>query len=531
MDRGFLSQKGSGVRRGVKEKQVLMADKSAEGEKHVNVVNAGLESFPTVSKAHGFQSLDSNEENMNDVGTTMGPNPAGNTPAYGFFLGKKVPYPVVANYNNLLILKKWHPDENILKEDVSTVSVWVKLHDGPVTAFNEDGLSAIATKLGCDVALQTLPTDMKAGEKATLMKKAYNTLILCLGDWIKHLMLLTSLSLFYENFVETLLYGRESFTMEDVLATLNSKELKKRTEGAKEEIGDGLYVKGRSDHSGSSKKRLSNEEVKWVRQKGKRNQDSDSSDEEGNAYFREALAVVGNDEMTDLVMDSCGSYHMTHKRDFLYDFKVVDDGSVQLGLYCKMQLGRIKVIKGCRVMMTGMRKKNCVYTLEAKVMTFGVQKHGGSKQVKLKQVGSKKVGFKQLGHKQVGFKQLGPGVETGVHGVQDEKRVWFEVELQRAQGDREAKISSTTIHATKETPPTPNPSTSTETPPLNPSTTKSHHHRTTPLHRNPAVTKSRPPRITTETNHEVLRYHHFWFAKSSRGFFLSSMCNSSTAFC
>ncbi|GJS61827.1 hypothetical protein Tco_0656611 [Tanacetum coccineum] len=39
-----------------------------------------------------------------------------------------------------------------------------------------------------------------------------------------------------------------------------------------------------------------------------------------------------------------------------------------------------------------------------------VQKHGGSKQV--------------------GFKELGPGVETGVHGVQDEKRVWFEVELQ-----------------------------------------------------------------------------------------------------
>ncbi|GKA12754.1 hypothetical protein Tco_0692300, partial [Tanacetum coccineum] len=26
-----------------------------------------------------------------------------------------------------------------------------------------------------------------------------------------------------------------------------------------------------------------------------------------------------------------------------------------------------------------------------------------------------------------------------VHGVHDEKRVWFEVELQRAQGDREAE--------------------------------------------------------------------------------------------
>ncbi|GJV32869.1 protein kinase, ATP binding site-containing protein [Tanacetum coccineum] len=84
---------------------------------------------------------------------------------YGFFLGKKVAYPVVANYvrntwvkyglicsmfssftglfsfqfssmdglddmlenspwfirNNPLILKKWHPDENLLKEDISTV--------------------------------------------------------------------------------------------------------------------------------------------------------------------------------------------------------------------------------------------------------------------------------------------------------------------------------------------------------------------------------------------------------------------------
>ncbi|GJY39981.1 hypothetical protein Tco_0426345, partial [Tanacetum coccineum] len=69
-----------------------------------------------------------------------------------------------------------------------------------------------------------------------------------------------------------------------------------------------------------------------------------------------------------------------------------------------------------------------------------VQKHGGSKQVGLKQLGSKQVGFEQLGHKQVGFKQLGPVVETGFHGVQDEKRVWFKVELQGAQGDREAEV-------------------------------------------------------------------------------------------
>ncbi|GJY99067.1 hypothetical protein Tco_0516497 [Tanacetum coccineum] len=52
----------------------------------------------------------------------------------------------------------------------------------------------------------------------------------------------------------------------------------------------------------------------------------------------------------------------------------------------------------------------------------------------------KQVGFKQLGHKQVGFKQLGPGVRTGLHGVHVDKRVWFEVERQGAQGNRKAKV-------------------------------------------------------------------------------------------
>nr|GEU61225.1 ribonuclease H-like domain-containing protein [Tanacetum cinerariifolium] len=91
---GFLRQKGCRVKRGVKEKQVLLADKSVEVNKHVNValginfdtqtpnvVNAGLELFLTVSEAHGIHSpASANEENMNDVGTTVRPILAGNTP-------------------------------------------------------------------------------------------------------------------------------------------------------------------------------------------------------------------------------------------------------------------------------------------------------------------------------------------------------------------------------------------------------------------------------------------------------------------
>nr|GEU34839.1 reverse transcriptase domain-containing protein [Tanacetum cinerariifolium] len=194
-------------------------------------------------------------------------------------------------------------------------------------------MRALMVQQGCDAALETLTANIEAGEKAALMKKAYNTLILCLGDEDHTLMLLTSLPPSYENFVKTLLYGRESLTMDDVLATLNSKELKKRTEGTKEETSDGLSIKERFDHSeGHLKRDCLMKKSSGFAKKAKRDQDSDSSDDEGNAYFGEALVVVRNDEMTKLVMDSGRSYHMTHIRDFLYNFKGLDGGLVQLGI-------------------------------------------------------------------------------------------------------------------------------------------------------------------------------------------------------
>nr|GEX61306.1 zinc finger, CCHC-type [Tanacetum cinerariifolium] len=305
---------------------------------------------------------------------------------------------------------------------------------------------------------------MKAGEKATLMKKAYGTSILRLEDRVLREVTkeTTAAAEIWTKLTSLYMTKRESLTMEDVLATLNSRELEKRTEGTKEVTSDELYVKGRSDYSGKVhsdessrfKSRGRNGKLKsfichskghlkrdclikksngFVK-KGKHDQDFDSSDDEGNAYFGEDLVVVENDEMTELVTDSGGSYHMTHKRDFLYDFKVIDDGSVQLkdvkyvprlrrslislgtlekeGCTLKMQMGRIKVIKGLRFMKTGIKKKNSVYSLEEK----------------------------QLGVKQVGFKQLGPGVKTVVHGVQVDKRVWFEVEVHGAQGNRETEV-------------------------------------------------------------------------------------------
>nr|GEX74121.1 hypothetical protein [Tanacetum cinerariifolium] len=57
---------------------------------------------------------------------------------YGFFLEKRMAYPVLEYYT---------PYANLLEEDMGNVPVWVKFHDVPITAFSKDGLSAIATKL------------------------------------------------------------------------------------------------------------------------------------------------------------------------------------------------------------------------------------------------------------------------------------------------------------------------------------------------------------------------------------------------
>ncbi|GJV55810.1 hypothetical protein Tco_1456815 [Tanacetum coccineum] len=66
-----------------------------------------------------------------------------------------------------------------------------------------------------------------------------------ISDEDQALLLLTSLPSSYNNFVETLLYGRDTLKLEDVVTTLNSRELQKMTK-AKGDGGERLYVRGRS---------------------------------------------------------------------------------------------------------------------------------------------------------------------------------------------------------------------------------------------------------------------------------------------
>ncbi|GJX98846.1 zinc knuckle CX2CX4HX4C containing protein [Tanacetum coccineum] len=121
---------------------------------------------------------------------------------YGYFIGKRLAFPVVEYYarnnwgkhrlpiiimNNkgfyfkfdsragleallegglwmirktLIILKKWSMGTNLLKEELTRIPIWVKLHDVPIQVFEEDGISLIAIFIGKPIMLDSYTSDM-----------------------------------------------------------------------------------------------------------------------------------------------------------------------------------------------------------------------------------------------------------------------------------------------------------------------------------------------------------------------------------
>ena len=83
-----------------------------------------------------------------------------------------------------------------------------------------------------------------------------------LKDEDKTLILLSSLSDSFEHFVDTLLYGRQTLTLKDVKSALESKDLKKKSNGKEQSYGEGLSVKSKPE-------KMNNKEMKNTSQKDK----------------------------------------------------------------------------------------------------------------------------------------------------------------------------------------------------------------------------------------------------------------------
>nr|GEU34581.1 retrovirus-related Pol polyprotein from transposon TNT 1-94 [Tanacetum cinerariifolium] len=95
-------------------------------------------------------------------------------------------------------------------------------------------------------------------------------------------------------------------------------------------------------------------------------------------YDNGDLVMVVSEEMfLEWIMDSGDSYHMALRRDFLFDFKKFNDGTVFFcdnracviskigkGYTLKFHNGRVKVIKGCLMVLSRTMKENYVHSLD-----------------------------------------------------------------------------------------------------------------------------------------------------------------------
>ncbi|GJX59126.1 hypothetical protein Tco_0290516 [Tanacetum coccineum] len=173
MKRGFLSQKGSGVGRGVKENDLNRDMKNtSSGMQNSLDDTAVLESFPPLSMPITTTARIAPGKSSRAICERFA-----NT-AYGFFLGKKMVYPFVANYvRNTwgkygLVCSMFSSSTELFSFQFSSIDeLDAMLENGPC----EDGLSAIATKLGTPLMLDSYTSDMcmqswGAGEKKTVKK-------------------------------------------------------------------------------------------------------------------------------------------------------------------------------------------------------------------------------------------------------------------------------------------------------------------------------------------------------------------------
>ncbi|GKC52780.1 zinc knuckle CX2CX4HX4C containing protein [Tanacetum coccineum] len=85
---------------------------------------------------------------------------------YGYFIGRRHAFLIVLANGPWrirllpIMLNIWNPTKKLIKKEIKKVSVWVKLHDVPVVAYSEVGLSLITTKVGRPIMLDAHTADM-----------------------------------------------------------------------------------------------------------------------------------------------------------------------------------------------------------------------------------------------------------------------------------------------------------------------------------------------------------------------------------
>ncbi|KAG8498673.1 hypothetical protein CXB51_004985 [Gossypium anomalum] len=200
------------------------------------------------------------------------------------------------------------------------------------------------------------------------------------------LILLCSLPPSYSTFRDTILYSRESLTVDEVYDSLTSYDKMKHLVVKPNSQGEGLIVRGRQDwntdddrgrtqernHRGKSKGR-SKSSIE-----GKQPENSGEADVVEDYSDGELLVASVNDSKVseEWILDSGCTFHMSPNRDWFTTYETVSEGVVLMGnnTSCKIAgVGTIKVKMFDGVVRTlseyGQRKTAKLYVLQGSTVT------------------------------------------------------------------------------------------------------------------------------------------------------------------
>ncbi|KAJ4717014.1 Retrovirus-related Pol polyprotein from transposon TNT 1-94 [Melia azedarach] len=183
------------------------------------------------------------------------------------------------------------------------------------------------------------------------------------------LILLVSLPLSYENFVQSFIVGKDTVSLEEVRSSLHTRELRHKATGTgADNQAAGLVASGSYGHGNSGKKKFKkavskgpkpNDVCNYCKEKGhwksdcpkkKRQQDKlTGTAAVADTNSEEDIALVA-DEHTDhndvWILDSGASYHICPRREWFTTYEQVDGGNISMAnsSICKaVGIGSIKI--------------------------------------------------------------------------------------------------------------------------------------------------------------------------------------------
>ncbi|KAG8481222.1 hypothetical protein CXB51_025972 [Gossypium anomalum] len=139
------------------------------------------------------------------------------------------------------------------------------------------------------------------------------------------LILLCSLPLSYSTFRDTILYSRESLTVDEVYDSLTSYDKMKHLVVKLDSQGKGLIVRGRQDRNANDNRGRTQERNLGGKSKGR----SKSSNREDYSDGELLVASVNNSKVSEeWILNSGYTFHMSLNRDWFTTYETVSEGVV-----------------------------------------------------------------------------------------------------------------------------------------------------------------------------------------------------------